>query len=164
MFCLEFFFSKYYFRHTTFLYSFKCSSGHYQSFFNIRFSSRKSQSQQKLAKKITHFTIKFFSKNLTHFTNLNSLDAENNMLPQHSQNPFWLKNFPANIISVWCQEKHLHCTISRCPRTAFLKHFESKCLYISVYHYIMALYNALFIPFNFVTLCQFYSITSPVFH
>ena len=95
MFCLEFFFSKYYFRHTTFLYSFKCSSGHYQSFFNIRFSSRKSQSQQKLAKKITHFTIKFFSKNLTHFTNLNSLDAENNMLPQHSQKPLWLKNFPA---------------------------------------------------------------------
>ena len=26
--------------------------------------------------------------NLTHFTNLNSLDTENNMLPQHSQKPF----------------------------------------------------------------------------
>ena len=33
-------------------------------FFNFRFSSRKSQSQQKLAKNITRFTIKFRSKNL----------------------------------------------------------------------------------------------------
>ena len=53
------------------------SSGHHQSFFfNFRFSSRKSQSQQKLAKKMTYFTTKFRSKNLTHFTNLNSLDIE----------------------------------------------------------------------------------------
>ena len=59
-----------------------------ESFFNIRFSSRKSQRQQKLAKKIAHFTIQFPSKNLTHFTNLNSLDVEKNMLPQHSQKSF----------------------------------------------------------------------------
>ena len=65
--------------------------------FNFRFSSRKSQSQQKLAKKITHFTIQFRSKNLTHFTNLNSLDIENNMLSQHSQKPFWLYKFSANM-------------------------------------------------------------------
>ena len=40
-------------------------------FLNFRFSSRKSQSQQKLAKKITHFTIQFHSTILrtsTHFT------------------------------------------------------------------------------------------------
>ena len=40
-------------------------------FFNFRFSCRKSQSQQKLAKKITHFTIQFHSTILrtsTHFT------------------------------------------------------------------------------------------------
>ena len=43
-------------------------------FLNFRFLSRKSQSQQKLAEKITHFTIRFRSTNLTHFTNLNSLD------------------------------------------------------------------------------------------
>ena len=49
-------------------------------FFNFRFFSSKSQSQQKLTKKITHFTIQFCSKNLTHFTNLYSLDIENNML------------------------------------------------------------------------------------
>ena len=34
-------------------------------FLNFRFSSKKSQSQQKLAKKVTHFTIQFHSKNLT---------------------------------------------------------------------------------------------------
>ena len=36
-------------------------------------------------------------------------------------------------VSVWCQEKFLHCTISWRPRTTLLKHFKSKCLYISVY-------------------------------
>ena len=66
-------------------------------FFNFRLPSRKSQSQQTLAKKITHFTTQFYSKNLTHFTNLNSLDIENNMLPQHGQKPFWH-------VSVWCQK------------------------------------------------------------
>ena len=59
-------------------------------FFDIKFSSRMSQSQPKLAKKITHFKIQFWSKNLTHFTNLSSLDVENKMLLQHSQKPFWL--------------------------------------------------------------------------
>ena len=55
---LEFFFGKYYFWHTTLLYLSRNSSGHHQSFFfNFRISVRKSQSQQKLAKKITHFTI-----------------------------------------------------------------------------------------------------------
>ena len=56
--------------------------------FNFKFYSRKSQSQEKLAKKITNFTIQFRLKNLTHFTNLSSLDIENNMLPQYSQKAF----------------------------------------------------------------------------
>ena len=102
-------------------------------FLNFRFSSRKYQSPQKLAKMFTYFTIQFHSKNLTHFTNLNSLDIESNMLPQHSQKAFWLYKFSSKHVSVWCQKKHLHCTISWRPRTAFLKHFESKCLYISAY-------------------------------
>ena len=58
--------------------------------FNFRFSSTKSQNQQKLAKKITHFTnftIRFCSKNLTHFTNLNALNIAKIILPQHSQQP-----------------------------------------------------------------------------
>ena len=102
-------------------------------FLVFRLYSRKSQSQQKLAKKITHFTIQFRSKNLTHFTNLNSLDIENNMLPQHSQKPFWLYKFSSKHVSVWCQKKHFGCTISWHQRTTFLKHFKSKCLCISVY-------------------------------
>ena len=43
--------------------------------FTFRFSARKSQSQQNLSKKITHFKIQFFPKNLTRFTNLNSLNS-----------------------------------------------------------------------------------------
>ena len=99
----------------------------------LKFSSRKSQSQQKLAKKITHFTIQFVSKNLTHFTSLNSLDIENNMHLQYSKTPFSSYKFFSKHISVWCLKNHLHCTISWRPRTAFSKHFECKCLYISVY-------------------------------
>ena len=99
-------------------------SGHDQSF--------KSQGQQKLAKKITNFTIHFRSKHLTHFMNLNSLDIENNMLPQHSQK-LTLQIFQQTCFTVWCQKKHLRCTTSWRPRIAFLKHIESRCLYISAY-------------------------------
>ena len=35
--------------------------------FNFRFSSRKSQNQQKLTKKMTHFRTQFHSKNLTYY-------------------------------------------------------------------------------------------------
>ena len=51
-----------------------------------------SDCHQKQAKKITHFTIQFRSKNLTHFTNLNSLNIIRNILMQHSQKPYLLKN------------------------------------------------------------------------
>ena len=66
-------------------------------FFNFKISSRKSQKQQKLAKKIR------------------------------------LYKFSRKHVSVWFQKEYLHCIISWHPRTAFLKHFESKCLYISIY-------------------------------
>ena len=79
----------------------------------------------------------FSQKNLIHFSNLNSPDTENNMLPQHSQKPFWLYKFSSKHISVLCQKKYLHCTISWRTKTAFLKHFESKCLYISIYLLIL---------------------------
>ena len=55
------------------------------------------------------------------------------MLPKHSQKPFWLYKFSSKHVSVWCQKKYLHYAISWRPITAFLKHFESKCLYISIY-------------------------------
>ena len=73
------------------------------------------------------------SKNFTHFTNLNSLHIENNMLPKNCQKPFSLYNFFSKHVSVSCQKKHLHCTICCWPRAAFLKYSESKCLYISLY-------------------------------
>ena len=103
-------------------------------FFDFRFSRRKSQtqSQQKLLIKITYFAIQVCSKHLTHFANLSSLDIENNMHRKHCQKSFSLYKFFRKNISVWRQKKHLHCTSSWHPRTAFLKHFESKCLFISV--------------------------------
>ena len=42
--------------------------------------------------------------------NLNSLEIENNKLPQHSQNPSWLYyKFFSKHVSVWCQKKNI-CT------------------------------------------------------
>ena len=88
--------------------SYVCSSGHHQSFFlDFRFSSRKSQSQQKLAKEITHFFIRFNSKHLTYFVNLNSHDIENNMLPKHNKKPFSLYKFSSKHVCVWCQKKKI---------------------------------------------------------
>ena len=47
----------------------------------------------KLAKKITHFTIQFRSKNLTHFTNLNSLNITKKYTPATQSNTcFWLRS------------------------------------------------------------------------
>ena len=82
------------------LHSSTHSSGHHQSLFFFKFSdflARKSQNQQILAKKITHFTIQFRSRNLTHLTNLNSLDIENNMHHKTVQNLSDFTNFPANM-------------------------------------------------------------------
>ena len=117
---------RYYFGHTTFLYSSARSIGHTENFF-----------WQKLAKKITHFTIQFRSKNLIHFMNLNfSLnDTENNMLPQNDQKLFSLYKLSSKHFSVWSPKKtfaKMVQYISWRPRNAFLKYFESKCLYISV--------------------------------
>ena len=124
---------KYYFRHTHFYISPHVLVDIVRVFFNFRFSSRKSQSQQKVAKKNTHFTIQLGSKNLTHFTSLNSLDIENNILMQHSQTPFSLYKCFSKHISVLCQKKHLHCTVSWLPRPEFLRHFKCKNLYIYLY-------------------------------
>ena len=68
--------------------------------FNFRFSPRKSQSQQKLAKKVTHFTIQFHSKNLIYFTNYTLLNIVKIMLRQCSKNLTHFTNFPANMFLV----------------------------------------------------------------
>ena len=105
-----FFFWKYYFEHPTFLRTFQWTS--WKFLLDFRFSSRKSQSQQKLAKKITQFWIRFNSKHLTYFMNLKSLDIENIMLPKHNQKPFSLYKFSTKHVSVWYQKKILQWTIS----------------------------------------------------
>ena len=58
----------------------------------------------------------FAQKNLTHFTSLILLNITKNIL----------------LVGVTKKEKHLHCTSSRHPSTAFSKHLEIKCLYIPV--------------------------------
>ena len=130
---LNSFLGKYYFRHTNFHIRPHVLVNIIRVFFNLRFSSRKQQSHQKLAKKITDFTIQFGSNNLTHFTSLNSLDIENNMLMQHSQKPFLLYKFFSKHIPILCQKKHLQWTVSWLPRPEFLRHFECKNLYIFLY-------------------------------
>ena len=92
--------------------------------------SRKAN-KKKLAKKITRFTIQFCSKSSlilrtsTHLT-LKTISSSNTT-----------KNFL--ILQIF--RKHLYCTISWRPRTTFLKHTESKCLYISLY-----LLKKMFVP------------------
>ena len=86
-----------------------------------------------VAKEITHFTIPFRSKNLTHFTNFSSLNIIENILPQHSEKPYSLYKCSSKHVSGWCQKKHLYCIISRCSRTSFSNHLESKCRFTYVY-------------------------------
>ena len=88
--------------------------------FYFRFWNRKSQSQQKLAKKITHFTIQFAQKTSLILRNSNhstlrkicSTTSQKTFLTLQifQQTCFWLVS-----------EK------------TFGLHFESKCLYISLY-------------------------------
>ena len=80
-----------------------------------------SQSQQKLATKVTHSTIQFCAKNTNHFTKLNSLSIMKNVLPKHSRKKFTLQIFQQKCFwfSGWCQIKRLHCTISKRPKTLF---------------------------------------------
>ena len=72
------------------------------------------------------------AESLTHFTSFNSL----NIIKIYSSNTdkklSHFRNFPANMFLVDVRKKHLHCSISRPPRTAFMKDLESKFLYIPV--------------------------------
>ena len=102
-------------------------------FFNFRFCSRKSQSQQKLAKKITQFIIQFCLKIHTYFKNLNSLVIENNMLLQHSEKSFWLYKFSANIFLFGVRKNICTAPFLDTQELHSWSSFESKCLYISIY-------------------------------
>ena len=70
-------------------------------YYNFRFFGRKSQSQQKLVKKFTYFTINFKRRHSFY----------ESQLTQHHK-----KYAPA---TWWSQKKRLHCIISRHPRTGF---------------------------------------------
>ena len=95
-----------------------------RDFFKFQISWQKVSKPTITSEKNTHFTKQLHSKNLTHFANLNPLDIENKILPQHSQNTFSLYKCSSKDVSVWCQKKHLHCPISGRSRTAFLNYFE----------------------------------------
>ena len=69
-----------------FIHTFQCTSSDY--FFLISGFLAESLKANKLAKKKTHFTIQL--QYTFHFTNLNSLNIENNMPSRHSQKPLWL--------------------------------------------------------------------------
>ena len=88
----------------------------------LKISGYASESQQKIAKKEISFYNTVFLKKIAHFTNLNLLNIIINILPQPRQKH----------VSGWCQKNHLHCNSSRCSRTVFLEHLESRCLYIPV--------------------------------
>ena len=84
----------YFFNNYIFVHMFQWTSSKY-FFFNFRFSSRKSQSLQKLAEKVTYFTIQFCSK-----TSLISRTSTHSTLKKkissqyiHSQEPFSLYKF-----------------------------------------------------------------------
>ena len=98
---------------------------------NFRFSSRVSN-PTKTSNKAHSFYNTVLGKKL-HFTNLLSLSfIVKNILPQHSQEHHLLHKFSSKPVSGCCQIKHLRCTISMHPITAFSQHLESKCLYIPV--------------------------------
>ena len=98
----------------------------------FRFSGRKSQIQQQLAKRITHFKIQFSSQSFLHLRTSTRSTFWKMYSPKHIPKLCSLLKFSSKDVSGWCQIIHLHCTIFKRPRTAFSKHLESKCLYIPV--------------------------------
>ena len=110
---LEFFFWKYCFGNATFLYWSTRFSGHHQLFFLIfRFSSRKSQSQQKQAKKSTPFAIQFRPKTSlilrtsTHLT-LKIICSRNTVKNLSVFRNFWANMFLFGIWKNICFESFL---------------------------------------------------------
>ena len=126
---LEFGFWKYYFEHTAFLYLSRRSSGHHQSFFNFRFSSRKSQSQQKTSKKDHTFynTVSLKKPHLFHLT-LKIICTHN-----AAKKTFWLYKFSSKHVSVWCQKKIFTLHHFLMPKSCILEALSKK---MSLYFYI----------------------------
>ena len=81
----------------------------------VWFSRRKFSNQQKLSKKIIHFTIQFCSKNLNLRTSTHS-----------TLQKIYSHKTAKNMFLVVVRKKHLHCTISRRPGTVFSANLCSK--------------------------------------
>ena len=109
------------------LYSPTLSNGHHHSFFVPDFLAESLKANNKNQQERSLILQLSFSRNLTHITNLNSLDIENNMLSKHLS---YFTDFPANMFLFGIRK---NICDSLTPRSAFLKHFESKCLHIYVY-------------------------------
>ena len=90
--------------------------------FNFISTSRKAEGQQKLAKKITYFTIQFRSK----ISLILRTSAQSTLQKTCSCNT-------AKIQTLEIFQQTCLWLLSRSPRTAFSKHWECKCLYIPVY-------------------------------
>ena len=117
------------FRTSTLVHTFQSTSS---EFFLFQILWQKISKQIKTSEK-GHSFYNTVSLKRRHVTNLNSFEIETNMLPKHRQKTLSFYEFSSKHVSVWRQKKHLHCPISWSPRTTFLKHFESKYVYISVY-------------------------------
>ena len=101
-------------------------------FLNFIFSTRKSQNRQKLAKRITHFTIQICSKNLTHLRTSTHLTLKIMCSRNTTNNLSDFTNFPAKMF-LYGVRFALHHFLTPKNCILFLKDFESKCLCISLY-------------------------------
>ena len=85
-----------------FVHTFQWTSSEF--FFYFRFSNRKSQTQQKLARKSNHFTIQLRSRNLTHFENLSSLTLRTICSRNTDKTLSDFKIFSRKHVYVWCHK------------------------------------------------------------
>ena len=110
-----------------FVHTFYCSSRHLQSFIYPE-SVEASKNYRKRSLILQYSFAKKTSLNLRISTHI-----ENNMALQHSQNLFEFTKIFQQTCFCLLSEKTFALHHFLTPKTAFLKHFESKCPFISVY-------------------------------
>ena len=138
---MEFSFWKYYFGRIKVLYLSRRASEYHQSFLLMPYFLAKSLKAKKTSKKYHTFYNAVLLKKLHPFYEPQLTWHWKWYPPATQPKIFLILQIFSKHVFVWCQKKYLYCTISWRPRTAFLKHFESKCLYISLY-----LLEKIFVP------------------
>ena len=123
-FIFEVFFKKI-FDNYIFVHTFQWTS--LECFFTFSFSKF-----NKTGKKITYLAIQFHSKKPHSFYEP-ELTRHWKIYAPATQTKTFLNLQIFQQSSDWCQKKNWRCIISRSPRNALLKHFESNYQYISVY-------------------------------